>query len=94
MIFPAITLIVDGAQMFGLGRSISLGMRVDVDKQTPSLLSGIAFYSHIARERMQIILELDYLGAGFKVAMEDLRVRGTGNILGEVQSGHMTRVKP
>lgn len=35
---------------------------------------------------------MDYLGAGFQVAMEDLRLRGAGNILGEVQSGHMGRV--
>jgi transcription-repair coupling factor (superfamily II helicase) len=46
----------------------------------------------LARERLRIILELDYLGAGFQVAMEDLRLRGAGNILGEVQSGHMSRV--
>ena len=37
-------------------------------------------------------MEMDYLGAGFQVAMEDLRLRGAGNILGEAQSGHMTRV--
>jgi transcription-repair coupling factor (superfamily II helicase) len=48
--------------------------------------------SEIARERLRIILDLDYLGAGFQIAMEDLRLRGAGNILGEVQSGHMSRV--
>jgi transcription-repair coupling factor (superfamily II helicase) len=35
---------------------------------------------------------MDYLGAGFQVAMEDLRLRGAGNILGEVQSGTMAKV--
>jgi transcription-repair coupling factor (superfamily II helicase) len=35
---------------------------------------------------------MDYLGAGCQVAMEDLRLRGAGNILGEAQSGHMARV--
>ena len=44
------------------------------------------------KERLRIILDMDYLGAGFQVAMEDLRLRGAGNILGEVQSGHMGRV--
>ena len=44
------------------------------------------------RERMRVIMEMDYLGAGFQVAMEDLRLRGAGNILGEAQSGHMARV--
>lgn len=46
----------------------------------------------VAEERLRIILDMDYLGAGFQVAMEDLRLRGAGNILGEVQSGHMCRV--
>ena len=35
--------------------------------------------------------KMDFLGAGFQVAMEDLRLRGAGNILGEVQTGHMSR---
>jgi transcription-repair coupling factor (superfamily II helicase) len=35
---------------------------------------------------------MDYLGAGFQVAMEDLRLRGAGNILGEVQSGQISRI--
>jgi transcription-repair coupling factor (superfamily II helicase) len=35
---------------------------------------------------------MDYLGAGVQVAMEDLRLRGAGNILGEVQSGHISRI--
>ena len=48
--------------------------------------------SEVAEERLRIIMDMDYLGAGFQVAMEDLRLRGAGNILGEVQSGHMGRV--
>ena len=48
--------------------------------------------SDVAEERLRIIMDMDYLGAGFQVAMEDLRLRGAGNILGEVQSGHMSRV--
>ena len=35
---------------------------------------------------------MDFLGAGFRVAMEDLRLRGAGNILGESQSGHIAKV--
>ena len=35
---------------------------------------------------------MDYLGAGFKIAMEDLRLRGAGNILGETQSGQIAKV--
>lgn len=94
--FPrANTLIVDQAQMFGLGQLYQLRGRVGrSDRQ------AYAFFvvpekrrlSEIAQERLRIILEMDYLGAGFQIAMEDLRLRGAGNILGEVQSGHMTRV--
>jgi transcription-repair coupling factor (superfamily II helicase) len=35
---------------------------------------------------------MDYLGAGFRIAMEDLRLRGAGNILGEAQSGQIAKV--
>jgi transcription-repair coupling factor (superfamily II helicase) len=35
---------------------------------------------------------MDYLGAGFQIAMEDLRLRGAGNILGEAQSGHIAKI--
>lgn len=94
--FPrANTLIVDQAQMFGLGQLYQLRGRVGrSDRQ------AYAFFvvpekrklSDIAQERLRIILDMDYLGAGFQVAMEDLRLRGAGNILGEVQSGHMSRI--
>ncbi len=94
--FPrANTLIVDQAHMFGLGQLYQLRGRVGrSDRQAYAyfVVPEEHRLSDIARERMRIILDLDYLGAGFQVAMEDLRLRGAGNILGEVQSGHMTRL--
>ncbi len=94
--FPrANTLIVDQAHMFGLGQLYQLRGRVGrSDRQAYAYFVIPEEYrlSDVARERMRIILEMDYLGAGFQVAMEDLRLRGAGNILGEVQSGHMTRL--
>ncbi len=94
--FPrANTLIVDQAQMFGLGQLYQLRGRVGrSDRQAYAyfVVSNTESLTPIAKERMRIILELDYLGAGFQLAMEDLRLRGAGNILGEVQSGHMTRL--
>jgi transcription-repair coupling factor (superfamily II helicase) len=94
--FPrANTLVVDQAQLFGLGQLYQLRGRVGrSDRQAYAvfLLPSEERLSEIARERLRIILELDYLGAGFQIAMEDLRLRGAGNILGEVQSGHMSRV--
>ncbi len=94
--FPrANTLIVDQAQMFGLGQLYQLRGRVGrSDRQAYAffVVSNTEALTPLAKERMRIILELDYLGAGFQLAMEDLRLRGAGNILGEVQSGHMTRL--
>lgn len=94
--FPrANTLVVDQAQMFGLGQLYQLRGRVGrSDRQayayfvTPSMER----LGEVARKRLKIIMDMDYLGAGFQVAMEDLRLRGAGNILGESQSGHIAKV--
>ena len=94
--FPnANTLVVDRADMFGLGQLYQLRGRVGrSDRQAYAVfvVPDAEHLSDTARERLRVILELDYLGAGFQLAMEDLRIRGAGNILGEVQSGHMSRV--
>ena len=94
--FPrANTLVVDQAQMFGLGQLYQLRGRVGrSDRQAYAyfVVPDAERLTAVAEERLRIILDMDYLGAGFQVAMEDLRLRGAGNILGEVQSGHMCRV--
>ncbi len=94
--FPrANTLIVDQAQLFGLGQLYQLRGRVGrSDRQAFAVfvLNDVDRMPEQSRQRLRIILDLDYLGAGFQVAMEDLRLRGAGNILGESQSGHMTRL--
>ena len=94
--FPrANTLIVDQAQLFGLGQLYQLRGRVGrSDRQAFAVFvtPDPDRLPELARQRMRIILDMDYLGAGFQVAMEDLRLRGAGNILGESQSGHMNRL--
>ncbi len=94
--FPrANTLIVDQAQMFGLGQLYQLRGRVgrsDVQAHAVFVVNDLGSIPELAKKRLRIILEMDYLGAGFQVAMEDLRLRGSGNILGEAQSGQMARV--
>ena len=94
--FPrANTLIVDQAQMFGLGQLYQLRGRVGrSDRQAYSyfVVPSVERLGEIARKRLKIIMDMDYLGAGFQVAMEDLRLRGAGNILGESQSGHIAKV--
>ena len=94
--FPrANTLIVDQAQNFGLGQLYQLRGRVGrSDRQAYAffVVPDPAHLTRIAEERLAILQDMDFLGAGFKVAMEDLRLRGAGNILGEAQTGQMAKV--
>jgi transcription-repair coupling factor (superfamily II helicase) len=46
----------------------------------------------VASKRLKAIEEYSHLGAGFKIAMRDLEIRGAGNILGPEQSGHIAAV--
>ena len=45
-----------------------------------------------ARQRMSAIRRYTHLGAGFKLALRDLEIRGAGNLLGKEQSGHIAAV--
>lgn len=94
--FPrANTLVVDQAHLFGLGQLYQLRGRVgrsSVQAYAYFVVPNPDALPEVARKRLKIVLEMDYLGAGFRVAMEDLRLRGAGNILGEAQSGHMGKV--
>lgn len=94
--FPrANTLIVDQAQIFGLGQLYQLRGRVGrSDRQAFAyfVVNSLDSLPETSRKRLQVILDMDYLGAGFFVAMEDLRLRGAGNILGESQSGMISKV--
>lgn len=94
--FPrANTLVVDQAQNFGLGQLYQLRGRVGRSERQAYAYFVVPDRNHLtklAEERLRIILDMDFLGAGFRVAMEDLRLRGAGNILGEAQSGQITRV--
>jgi transcription-repair coupling factor (superfamily II helicase) len=94
--FPkANTLIVDGAHLFGLGQLYQLRGRVGRSERQAFayfVVPALERLTDKARKRLQVIMDMDYLGAGFQVAMEDLRIRGAGNILGEAQSGHIGKV--
>ncbi len=94
--FPnANTMVVDQAHMFGLGQLYQLRGRVGrSDRQAYAyfVVPSLGSIGDLARKRLQVILDMDFLGAGFQVAMEDLRLRGAGNILGEAQSGQIAKV--
>jgi transcription-repair coupling factor (superfamily II helicase) len=94
--FPsANTLILDGAHLFGLGQLYQIRGRVGRSERQAYayfVVPALDSLTDKARRRLQVIMDMDYLGAGFQVAMEDLRLRGAGNILGEAQSGHIGKV--
>jgi len=47
--------------------------------------------SEVSEKRLKAIKEFTEFGAGFKIAMRDLEIRGAGNVLGAEQSGHRIR---
>src|SRR5436305_2307901 len=56
------------------------------------LLDGQRPITPTAARRLKAIEEFTELGAGFKIALRDLEIRGAGNILGTQQSGHIAAV--
>ena len=84
------TLIVNRADRFGLSQLYQLRGRVgrsDHLAYAYSLVPPFHLLNRNALKRMRIIEEFTDLGAGFKIAMQDLQIRGAGNILGAQQSG-------
>ncbi len=51
-----------------------------------------ASITEAAEKRLQVLADLDSLGAGFQLASHDLDIRGAGNLLGDEQSGHIKEV--
>lgn len=89
------TLIVDRADTFGLAQLYQLRGRVGRGAQR----AYAYFFRHKrrpptedGRQRLDTIAENTQLGAGFSIAMRDLEIRGTGDILGTRQHGHIAAV--
>jgi len=89
------TLVVDRADLLGLGQLHQIRGRVGRSNQR-----AYAYLFHPpdrvlteqAYERLRTVGEHTELGAGFKIAMRDLEIRGAGNLLGSTQSGHIAAV--
>ena len=89
------TIIIDGAENFGLsqlyqmrgrvGRSSRLAYAYFLYKKDKAL-------SEVSQKRLQAIRDFTELGAGFKIAMRDLEIRGAGNLLGAEQHGQIAGV--
>jgi len=89
------TLIVNNAHHFGLAQLYQLRGRVG-----RGVVRAYAYFfsardtvlTEVAQERMRTIFEATELGAGLRIAMKDLEIRGAGNLLGAAQSGHISAI--
>ncbi|GBE05226.1 transcription-repair-coupling factor [bacterium BMS3Abin10] len=89
------TIIIDRADKFGLADLYQLRGRVgrsNVRAYSYFLIPGDDVITAQARKKLQAIQELGYLGAGFRLALRDLEIRGAGNLLGAEQSGHILAI--
>ncbi len=89
------TIIINSADKMGLADLYQLRGRVG-----RSNLKGFAFFiaplesllTEEARRRLQAVQEMSYLGAGFRLALKDLEIRGAGDLFGPEQSGHIHEI--
>ena len=89
------TLIVDRADRFGLSQLHQLRGRVGRGRERAYayfLYDPAKAMTQMAHDRLSTIAQNTALGAGYDVAMKDLEIRGTGNLLGGEQSGHIEGV--
>lgn len=86
------TMIIHRADMFGLSQLYQLRGRIGRSKTR-----GYCYFTvtprrklnQTAEKRLNILQALDTLGAGFSLASHDMDIRGSGNVLGTEQSGHI-----
>lgn len=89
------TLIVDNAQNYGLSQLHQLRGRVGRGRERAYayfLYPPEKMLSEVAHERLKAVATHNELGAGMRLAMKDLEIRGAGNLLGGEQSGHIAGV--
>jgi transcription-repair coupling factor (superfamily II helicase) len=86
------TLIVERADSFGLAQLYQIRGRVGRSRERAFaylLYDSAAALTPEAAQRLSALSDHTELGAGFKIAMRDLEIRGAGNLLGDEQSGHV-----
>ncbi len=89
------TIIINRADRFGLAQIYQLRGRVGrASEQAYAylLIPGEDLISRDAQKRLRALMDFSELGAGFKIALNDLQIRGGGAILGSAQSGHIAAV--
>ncbi len=86
------TLIVEHADTFGLAQLYQIRGRVGRSRERAYaylLYDSAAALTPEAAQRLSALSDYTELGAGFRIAMRDLEIRGAGNLLGDEQSGHV-----
>jgi transcription-repair coupling factor (superfamily II helicase) len=89
------TLVVDRADMLGLAQLYQIRGRIgrsEAHAYAYLLYPSEEMLSGDAVARLQTLSDHTELGAGFKIAMRDLEIRGAGNLLGDEQSGHVAAI--
>jgi transcription-repair coupling factor (superfamily II helicase) len=86
------TLIIERADVFGLAQLYQIRGRVGRSRERAYaylLYPSSYALTEEATKRLSALSDYTELGAGFKIAMRDLEIRGAGNLLGDEQSGHV-----
>jgi transcription-repair coupling factor (superfamily II helicase) len=89
------TILINHADRFGLADLYQIRGRVGRGSHQAYaylIIPGDLTLSRDAMRRLRAIQELSELGSGFKLAIQDLEIRGAGNLLGPSQSGHIAAV--
>ncbi|MBU2227748.1 MAG: transcription-repair coupling factor [Proteobacteria bacterium] len=89
------TILVNRADRFGLAQLYQLRGRVGRSKEEAFaylLVPKGAMLSRDAQKRLQVLMDFTEPGSGFRIASNDLEIRGAGNLLGISQSGHVLAV--
>jgi transcription-repair coupling factor (superfamily II helicase) len=89
------TIIINRADRFGLSQLYQIRGRVGRSKEEAYAYLFVpkgAMLSRDAQKRLQVIMDLSDPGSGFRIASNDLEIRGAGNLLGISQSGHVSAV--
>ncbi|MBR5407618.1 MAG: transcription-repair coupling factor [Lachnospiraceae bacterium] len=89
------TMIIHDSDRMGLAQLYQLRGRVGRSNRTAYaflMYRRDKLLKEVAEKRLQAIRDFTELGSGYKIAMRDLEIRGAGNLLGEMQSGHMEAV--
>ncbi len=89
------SIIVNQAENFGLAQLYQIRGRVGRSNKVAyayMLYEEDRVLPELADKRLQALKEFSSLGSGFKIAMRDMEIRGTGNLLGAEQHGHIASI--